>query len=220
MVAATRELMEVHRRDFRISERLTRYFFEGHRGEGMISPAKVLRTLYNAKIKFVLMGTHGLATWRKHPRATEDVDILVALSNVKKAVKVLHEAFPKLEVVDASVVTRFVHPKTKRPVIDLMKPVQDVFRLALRHVVAIDDYQSIPTLEMALISKFAAMISPNRRGPKKMIDAGDFMQMTLSNAGEIDMKKLKRFAESVYQGAAEQVEKMVLDVLAGKTLRV
>ena len=57
----------------------------------------VLRVLNRGKISYVLVGAHGLASWRGKPRATEDVDVIVAAKHVKKATQLLLDAFPQLE---------------------------------------------------------------------------------------------------------------------------
>src|SRR5438876_874134 len=71
-----------------------------------IPPLAVVRVLNKAKIPFVLVGAYGLAGWRKEPRATEDVDVVVAARQVKKAVRVLLGAYPHLEAVELPVVVR------------------------------------------------------------------------------------------------------------------
>src|SRR6516164_5160072 len=74
--------------------------------EKAIPPQDVIRVLNGAKISFVLVGAYGLAGWKKEARATEDVDVVVAAKQVKRAVKVLCKAFPHLEPVDLPVVVR------------------------------------------------------------------------------------------------------------------
>src|SRR5262249_2388198 len=60
----------------------------------------VIRVLNKAKVSYVLVGAHGLASWRGKPRATEDVDVVVNAKHLRKAVRALVERFPTLEPLD------------------------------------------------------------------------------------------------------------------------
>ena len=186
----------------------------------MVSPKKVIRVLNEAKVNFVLMGAHGVGSWRQSTRSTKDVDVLVVKRDIAKAVRVLHEAFPKLEVVDTTDVVRFVDPKKKESLIDVMKPEQTVFQMAFKHTVAIGETHRIPSLEMALVSKFAAMISPHRIAMRKMQDAADFMDIVVGNRDDIDLKKLRRLAEQTYKGGGKEITALVNDTIAGRTIRI
>ncbi len=64
------------------------------------SPEAGIRVLNDVGVRFLLVGLHGIGGWMRKPRATDDVDVLVATRNHKKAVKVLLEAFPYLEAED------------------------------------------------------------------------------------------------------------------------
>src|SRR5439155_21171562 len=125
-------------------------------------PQAVVRALHRAGILSVLMGTYGIEGWRSEPRATQDVDVLVAKKDTRKAVAVLRKLYPKLEVADYPVVTRFIEPTTGKGVLDVMKPTQEIFRMVFRHTIPVGKTHRMPTLEMALASKFAAMVSPRR----------------------------------------------------------
>ena len=52
----------------------------------LITPLEVIRILNTAKVRFMLLGAHGIGGWTQTPRAHEDVDVLVAASGHKKAV--------------------------------------------------------------------------------------------------------------------------------------
>jgi hypothetical protein len=184
-----------------------------------ITPGKVIRALNAAGVKFVLMGTYGVTGWRSEPRATQDVDVLVPKRDQRKALRTLREAFPKLLVKDTPVVTRFLDPATNRSVIDLMKPTQAVFQFVFRHTIPVGDTHRIPNLEMALASKFAAMVSPNREQAKKLIDAGDFVDMVTHNRQGIDLRKLKRLASKVYPDGGAEIGRLIEDIDAGRQIR-
>jgi hypothetical protein len=211
----------MHERAIGTATRLTRYFQEAHRPRSvMVSPKKVVRVLHEAKVSFVLMGTHGLNSWRSKPRATQDVDVLVARKDHVRAVRTINAAFPKLVMSDYAVVTRFKDPVDDEPRIDLMKPSQKVFKMAFRHTLQVDKFHRIPDLEMALISKFAAMVSPRRERLRKMQDAVDFADMFIRNQTDVDRIKLARLAEQVYKGGRKEISKLIDDILAGGKIEI
>ncbi len=181
---------------------------------------EVIRVLNDAKISFVLVGAHGLATWRGKPRATEDVDVVVAAKQLKKAVAALTASFENLESVDLAVVVRLRDRETHDVLIDVMKPFQQPYREALKHTrtVTIDgESVRIPSLEMALVMKFSAMISINRADEDKHLDAHDFIRMVKNNP-KIDKRELARFATLVYPEADKEILDMVRRVEAGEQL--
>jgi hypothetical protein len=185
-----------------------------------VKPRQVIEVLRQAGIKPVLMGAYGFNVYRDQARATEYVDVLVRKKDIRKAIRVLHEAFAHLTLNDTPVVTRFIDPATGKAVLDVMKPTQKVFRMFFRHTVPIGDTHSIPTLEMALISKFAAITSPYRERLRKMQDATDFAVMTDHNKDKIDLRKLQRLAEYVYPGGTKEIKQLVEDILAGRPIQV
>jgi hypothetical protein len=210
-----------HQQALQISTELTAYFRRKHQPMAAnISADSVIEALYRVGIRPVLMGTHGLAVWRGQARATQDVDVLVRKKDIRKATKCLHEAFPGLRVEDKAVVVRFVDPGTGEGVIDVMKPLQDVYRLVFRHTISTGETHDIPDLEMALVSKFAAMTSPYRPPGKKMIDGGDFIEIVCHNREAIDMRKLARLADRVYPHGSAEIKALIEDVDAGRTLKL
>lgn len=218
---AVKNLVRAHLQALHTSSRLTTYFREHHRQEFAIeiTPERVIELLHAAAIRCVLMGTHALNTYRDEARATQDVDVLVRKKDVGKAVKIFREAFPELIVNDTPVITRFVDPATDKSVLDLMKLTQTVFQVIFRHTVPIGDTHSIPDLEMALASKFAAMVSPNRRHDKRLVDGGDFMNVVINNRARLDVSKLQRLADKVYPGGNKEILEMIEDIDAGRILK-
>jgi hypothetical protein len=200
---------------------LTAYFRQKHQPmAAQITPEKVIEILNAAGIKPVLMGTHGVGGWRSEARATQDIDVLVRKKDVRKAVRALQAEFPDLTITDFPVVTRFTDPAIQKPVIDVMKPTQDVFRAVFRHTIAVGDTHKITDLEMALVSKFAAMVSPNRLPEKKLIDAGDFTNIVRHNRDDLDVSKLKRLADKVYPHGGAEMLQLITDIDAGRTIRI
>ena len=186
----------------------------------MVRPEKVIRVLNQAEVRFVLVGTHGLIGYRKEVRATKDVDLLIRSVDHEKAVVALSKAYRKLTVRETPVVTRFIDPNADVAVIDLMKPYAEHLRAAFRNSVAVGESHRIPTLEMALVLKFAAMVSPNRVYRKKLIDAGDFITVVENNAAAINMAKLKKLGDSVYPGGGAELVQYVEDVKAGRDIKI
>jgi hypothetical protein len=79
---------------------------------GFIPPLEVVRVLGEARVRFMLVGSHGLGGWTKKPRATADVDVLVAARDQGKAVAVLLAAFPGLAAEEQVGVTRLLDRDT------------------------------------------------------------------------------------------------------------
>jgi hypothetical protein len=185
----------------------------------IISPQQVIAILNQAKVPFVLVGAYGLAGWME-PRATQDVDVVVALRQVKKAVRLLLAAFPKVEAEDVEVVVRLRDPTTEKVVIDVMKPVQQPYREIFKHTTKVtvkgQEYR-VPSLEMALTCKFAPMIRLGRVDAKKYQDAHDFIVMVEQNS-DIDLEKLEALGELIYSGGGKEILELVRRVRAGEKL--
>jgi hypothetical protein len=187
----------------------------------IISPQQVIAILNRAKVPFVLVGAYGLAGWM-NPRATKDVDVVVALRQVKKAVRLLIEAFPNLDAEDTEVVVRMRDRGSKEVAIDVMKPSQQPYREIFRNAVKITakgQQYRIPTLEMALTCKFAPMISLARVDARKYQDAHDFIVMVQQNP-DIDLGKLAELGDLIYSDGGKEIVEMVRRVRSGEQLRL
>jgi hypothetical protein len=185
----------------------------------IISPQEVIAVLNRAKVPFVLVGAYGLAGWM-NPRATKDVDVVVALKQVKKAVRLLLEAFPNLEAEDVEVVVRLHDRASKEVAIDVMKPMQQPYREIFKNAVKITakgQQYRVPSLAMALTCKFAPMISLARADARKYQDAHDFIVMVQRNP-DIDLDKLAQLGELIYSGGGMEIVEMVRRVRAGEQL--
>lgn len=210
-----------HRWALEVSDRLRQSYCRMHRPLAhMIDAAEIIEVLNRVGVRPVLMGTHALNTWRSEPRATQDVDILVRKKDVRKAVKALREAYPDLQPEDFTVVTRFIDPSSKKSVIDVMKPTQEVFSIVFRNTVPVGETHDLPKLEMALASKFAAMVSPNRIQSRKLVDAGDFVDVVENNRDALDLRRLKELGDKVYPGGGAEIMQLVEDILAGRPIQL
>ena len=188
--------------------------------EKLIPPIEVIQALNANNIRFVLVGAYGLGGWVHQSRATEDVDIVVAAKHVKKAVKVLLREFPHLDPDDHPVVVRLRDRETQEVHIDVMKPNQQLFRETFKNTSTITSKGQtyrIPTLEMALAMKFAAIISLHRQDEAKHVDAHDFILMVKTNP-EIDLKKLAELGDLVYPEGGKELLEKVRQVRAGEKL--
>ncbi len=202
-----------------ISSEITRTLRGMYRPEmSMIAPAVVITVLNEAGVRFMLMGNYGITGWRGEARATEDVDVLVRTRDHLKAVRAIQESFPRLQVKDTAVVTRFLDPVTGTPLIDLMKPTQPLFKVAFRQTVVVAEGYRIPNLEFALACKFAAMVSPNRADEKKFLDAADFTSIVKKNVSAIRKTRLRQLGEKVYPGGGAEITGLVEDIKAGRRI--
>jgi hypothetical protein len=198
----------------RISTSISAYYVKN-----MVTPLQVIAVLNREGISFVLVGAHGVGSWMREPRATQDVDVVVAEKHLKKATRVLVAEFPHLTPRDEEVVVRLLDRESGTALIDLIKP-RALYRETFKHTYAVsagtENYR-IPSLAMALAMKFAAMVSPNRPAGKKHRDAGDFTFIVEQNP-EIDDAELTRLGEHVYGGGGADLREMVRQVRAGETL--
>src|SRR5262245_44448583 len=208
---------DVHARSVKTSSALSGLYVAD-----LIGPLDVVRVLNEAGVSFLLAGAHGLGGWIGAPRATQDVDVVVAKRHLKKAVAALLEAFPRLEADDVAVVTRLRDRESGSVAIDVMKPVQPIFQAALKNTYPVRAgglRYRIPSLEMALAMKFAPMVSLYREAAKKYLDAHDFIQMVQTNP-DIDLDKLSELGDLVYPGGGAEIREMVRRARAGEKLNL
>jgi hypothetical protein len=211
------QVRDVHSFSLREATEITRWFVPD-----LITPHAVIRVLNAANVRFMLLGAYAIGGWTREPRATKDVDVLVATRGHRKAVRALLAAFPHLQAEDNVVVTRLRNPETGVVVIDVMKPTQPLYRDALKYTHPVESEGQtylIPSLEMTLAMKFSAMISLNRADDKKYYDAGDFMRIVRANP-KIDPEKLHALGQLVYNGGGDEVVEMVRKVRAGEKLQL
>src|SRR5260370_402363 len=126
-------ILDVHGESLATSTALTVYYMPE-----AITPIQVIRLLKTAGIRFMLVGAHGIGGWTGAPRATQDIDVIVAARGVGKAVRELLAAFPHLEADDHEVVTRLRDRETKKVAIDVMKSNQDLMQAALKNTCEVE----------------------------------------------------------------------------------
>jgi hypothetical protein len=208
-----------HAYAIRKSTRLTSYTKRHQREAAMdITPQDVIDTLNGAGLTdWVLMGLHGYVGYMPNPRATQDVDILVPYNSRVRAKKAIAARWPALIIRELSQVTRFLDPidldseGKPKPVVDLMHPWSPFQELILKEHVIVDKetQHRIPTLEAALVSKYAAIVSPYRARDDKEQDAVDFRRLVRANHDRIRSDALRQLAGLVWEGGADDIERFV-----------
>jgi hypothetical protein len=209
--------LDIHERTLRKATTLS-----GFAMPDAIHPLEVITVLNREGVSFVLVGAYGLSGWVVKPRATEDVDVVVAAKHHKKAVKALLAEFSHLESCDLPVVTRLRDRETQEVAVDIIKPNQELYRAAFKHTHKVQmqgQTYRVPSLEMALAMKFAPMISLYRDDADKHMDAHDFMKMVRAHE-EIDLQTLKELGNLVYPGGGAEILELVGKVRTGEQLQL
>ena len=204
-----------HAYGIRVSARLTSDYRSTHRTSAVdITPQDVIDCLVRAGIKsWVLMGLHGYVGYLPTPRATQDVAVMVSHNEKTKATNAIAERWPMLEKVELAQVVRFLDRGDKdpqgraRPVVDLMFPASRFQQIILEQHVIIDPETKnrIPTVEAAIVAKYAALISPYRDWDKKQQDAVDLRRLIKTNQPDIDRQKLCALSNEVWEQGGQEI---------------
>ncbi len=188
-----------------------------------VTPQEVIDVPVAAGVKdWVLMGLHGYVGYLPQPRATQDVAVMVPNRSRKKAARAISAHWPGLVVTELSQVTRFMdladldQNGRPKPVLDLMHPWSPFQELILKEHVIVDKQTAhrLPTVEAALVSKYAAIISPFREREKKEYDAGDFRRIAKAHHDLVRHSELRRLAALEWEHGADDVEKFLSTALA------
>ena len=219
-----------HAYGIRISSRLTSdYRKRLRRGIVDVTPEEVIAVMNDAQVEnWCLMGLHGYVGYLPMPRATQDVDVMVPYSQKLKAASAIQAKWPMLTRVDLSQVIRFLDstdldPDGKpKPVVDLMLPWSKFQETILKdHVLSDSKTNSrYPTLEAALASKYAAIVSPNRSKDKKEQDTVDFRKLVRANHTQINRVSLSELGDQIWEKGGEEVLYFVELTLAEKTFPI
>jgi hypothetical protein len=219
-----------HAYAIRKSTQLTSYTKSHQRKAAMdITPQEVIDVINAAGVQnWVLMGLHGYVGYMPNPRATQDVDIMVPYSSRARTKKAIATRWPELIVRELSQVTRFLDPKDlnhegePKPIVDIMHPWSPFQELILKEYVVVDKetQHRLPTLEAALVSKYAALISPYRDREKREYDAGDFRRLVKANRDHIRESDLCRLAGLVWERGADDIQRFVEIALSDQPLPI
>jgi len=199
---------------------LTETFFTMNRPmAARIQPADLIEVLNRAKVRFVLVGAHGIAGWLHQPRSTRDVYVVVGMRDYKKAVRAIESAYPALVVDEQAAVTRFRDPDDQQVAIDVLRP-YDLYATAFKNSVPVAKTHRVPNLELALAGKFAAMVSRHREREKRLLDLADFVGIVKQNYPRIHRDRLQTLGELVYAGGGAHLLECVDDAQANRDLRL
>ncbi len=104
-----------------------------------------------------------------------------------------------------------------KPVIDLMLPCK-FQETILKEFVTVDEatQHRIPSLEAAIISKYAPMVSAQRDWERKEQDAADFRRLVRANHDRIQRDDLRRLADEVWERGGEEIERFLEIALSDK----
>lgn len=183
-----------------------------------ITPMEVMDCLRAAGVQnWCLMGLHGYVGYLPKPRATQDVDVMVPHNQRKKAIKAITSHWPSLEKEEFEPVVRFYDPGeldrdgNKVPVIDLMLPWGLFQETILNEHVLIDKATGnrYPTVEAAIVAKYAALVSPSRKLERKEQDASDLRKLILANQTEFDTCKIQSLAGQVWEGGSDEILRFI-----------
>jgi hypothetical protein len=205
-----------HAKGVSISTSITSNYRELHRRDSMdVQPGQVARVLIEAEIEpWVLMGLHGYVGYMSDPRATQDVDVMVSYEVKDRAREAIEKRWPQLQARELEMVIRFHDPGEtdgegkSKPVLDLMLPWSPFQKMILTDHIMVDEETGhhLPTLEAALASKYAAMVSSYRAVVRKAQDAVDFRAIVQSNRNHIDVERLRQLADAVWDGGGNEIE--------------
>ena len=184
-----------------------------------VSPVQIARILRLASVRHVIIGTHAVNAYSGRPRATADVDVIVA--HPHKAAAAIAQRFVKLTRIDSPEMIRFTDGKLEA--VDLLIPVRPVHRRLLKEIRTVGiggERLHLPTLEATLASRFDAMRLTNRRYPEQYQDAADFMRIVDAN-DDINLKLLAQLGEiAIPRGGGDDIVRCVEDSRAKRRLKL
>lgn len=92
-----------------------------------------------------------------------------------------------------------------------MQPCSPFQELILKEYVIVDreTQHRLPTIEAALVSKYAGILSPYRDRDNKDYDAADFRRLVRANHELIRADDLHRLAELVWEGGAQDIDRFI-----------
>jgi hypothetical protein len=148
-----------------------------------------------------------MAGWIQRPGVERSFDFFVRSEHLAKAAQAMEKAIPGLSVVDGLLRKRLVIRDSKQTVANLIRPVQSpecqIFDNASRLRIG-GEICFVPSLEMALAIKFAAMNSIYRPGVDQMLDAYEFA-LIVKHQTRVDEAKLRQLVSPLFRGAAKSV---------------
>ncbi|VAW42353.1 hypothetical protein MNBD_GAMMA01-1117 [hydrothermal vent metagenome] len=165
---------------------------------GVINPLEIIELFENIQLKYILVGGHMLAYHTQNPRATVDVDFIIAQSDFNQAVALVQSNFPHLTINDKIQHVTFDDGHNNNSErIDLIRDDFPLFKQVLKLPDETSDKIKIPSIEAAITLKFAACISPNRNNDDKLIDQADLIHLIKATA-KLNKELIHSLAEEIY----------------------
>jgi hypothetical protein len=99
----------------------------------------------------------------------------------------------------------------KMPVIDLMLPWGKFLETILKEHVRIDPStrNRYPTVEAAIVAKYAALISLSRKIDRKNQDAADLRRLFCAGCANYDLPKIESLAGEVWEGGSSEILRFI-----------
>ncbi len=164
---------------------------------------KLFNRFEEAGIDWVLVGAQAMNLYRKEPRATMDLDIVVRKKDLRKAKRLLDEVCTNLKETQVNfhgILSRY----PMRLDVDVIKSTaHELFEAALDHKVLVDGLKAVP-VEGVLALKYLASVSPWRPRPKKFQDVADFITTFKDNEASLDRSLLISLASRAHAGARDE----------------
>jgi hypothetical protein len=103
-----------------------------------------------------------------------------------------------------------------------MVPYAPFQEMIMKEYVVIDEQTKhrLPTVEAAIVSKYAAMISVFRDREKKEYDAGDFRRLVKANYEQLKREDLRRLAGLIWEDGSDEIEKFVETAVTDEPFRI
>jgi hypothetical protein len=184
----------------------------------MVKPLDVLAVLERAGVRCLLIGTYATVGWTNEPRATQDVDVLVAARSFRPATRALVAAYPRLVAEETPTITRFTDRNTGRALLDVFKACQPLLRRALRRTQTVRAGRRtyrIPDVDTTLALKFAALVNCHGDQASCFLHAADFIRLVRQNP-DLDPETLAELGELAFPGGGKKLTEMTRRARAGK----
>jgi hypothetical protein len=165
--------------------------------------ADFLHRLEEEGVDWVLVGAEGINLYRKSPRATVDVDIVVRAKHISKARKVLEATCVAVKDTEVHLKGTLSPPPLELTVDVIKSQSHPLFEEALDRQVRVEGVRA-PRLEALLALKFLSAVSPWRSREDKGQDVIDFIKAFKDNQAAIDRALLVSLASRAHENAGEE----------------
>ncbi len=175
---------------------------------------RTIATIERAGATWVVVGAEAVNVY-VGPRATEDVDIVVAGGRFTHTIEEMRKEFENPQEVDISAAVRF--PTIG---IDLVRSTTHaLFRIALERAVEKGSVR-VPPPEVLLALKFLSCISPWRADVDRKQDALDLIRLYQTVAPRLDRAEATRLAAMAYPGAEREFTALLDKIDRGEEVRI